>query len=192
MAVSRTRPPQGDANSGLMEKLSAAFGSLLDALALTACVVLFLMMLMICADVLLRNLALIPGMRGLAWSNELSESMLYLITMLVAPWILRRGQHIRVDIVLAVIPRHIAWYCEWVADFLALACCLIIMVYGFSAAASSYKSGSMVIKTLVTPEWWALTPLPVAFALLAIEVVFRMQRLYNGPRRPRDDAVSAA
>lgn len=175
-----------------MEKLSALYGKLLDGLALLACAILFLMMLMICGDVLLRNLPLIPGMRGIAWSNEVSESMLYLITMLVAPWILRRGQHIRVDIVLVVLPRRVAWYCEWVADVLAFACCLIIMVYGFSAAATSYKAGSMVIKTLVTPEWWALAPLPIAFALLAIEVLFRMQRLYAGERGPRHDAVSAA
>jgi TRAP-type C4-dicarboxylate transport system permease small subunit len=175
-----------------MEKLSAHFGRLLDALALAACAVLFLMMIMICVDVLLRNVTLIPSMRGLAWANEISENMLFLITMLVAPWVLRRGQHIRVDILLAVIPHKLAWYCEWVADVLALACCLLISTYGFNATVASYKSGSMVIKTLVTPEWWALAVLPFTFALLAIEVLFRMQRLYVGPRRPRDDAVSAA
>ena len=35
--------------------------------------------------------ALVPAMRGLAWANEISEAMLYLITMLTAPWLLRRG-----------------------------------------------------------------------------------------------------
>jgi TRAP-type C4-dicarboxylate transport system permease small subunit len=112
--------------------------------------------------------------------------------MLVAPWVLRRGQHIRVDIVLAVIPHRIAWYCEWISDAFALACCIAIAFYGFDAALASYKAGSMVIKTLVTPEWWGLAVLPLTFALLAIEVAFRMQRLYAGPRQPRDDAVSAA
>jgi hypothetical protein len=34
--------------------------------------------------------------------------------------------------------------------------------------------------------------MPVVFALLAIEFVFRMHRLAHGERRPRDDAVSAA
>jgi TRAP-type C4-dicarboxylate transport system permease small subunit len=174
-----------------MERLSELYGRLLAGLALAACALLFLMMLMICADVLLRNVLLIPGMRGLAWSNELSESMLYLITMLTAPWILRRGQHIRVDIVLVAIPKKTAWYCEWVADALALVCSVLMMVYGWSAAVSSYKAGSMAIKTLITPEWWTLAPLPVAFALLAIEVLFRMQRLYAGERGPRADAVSA-
>ena len=174
-----------------MQRFSELYGKLLTGLALAACGLLFLMMLMICADVLLRNVALVPSLRGLAWSNEVSESMLYLITMLTAPWILRRGQHIRVDIVLVAIPKKAAWYCEWVADALALACCVVMTVYGWNAATASFQAESMAIKTLVTPEWWALAPLPIAFALLAIEVLFRMQRLYAGERGPRAEAVSA-
>jgi hypothetical protein len=34
--------------------------------------------------------------------------------------------------------------------------------------------------------------MPVAFALLAIEFVFRMHRLARAPHRPREDAVSAS
>ena len=59
------------------------------------------MMLMICADVLLRNVRIVPGLLGVAWANEVSEYALYLITMLTAPWLLRQGQHIRVDIAAA-------------------------------------------------------------------------------------------
>jgi TRAP-type C4-dicarboxylate transport system permease small subunit len=175
-----------------MDRVSAQFGKLLDALALLACALLFLMMLMICADVLLRNMALIPGMRGIPGSNELSEAMLFLITMLSAPWLLRRGQHIRVDIVLRAIPKKLAWYCEWACDGLALACCAVMVFYGTHMTANSYAAGSMSIKTLITPEWWLLAPLPAAFALLGIEVLFRMRRLYHGERAPREDAVTAS
>ncbi len=42
------------------------------------------------------------------------------------------------------------------------------------------------------PEWWFIAPLPVCFALLAVEFCFRMQRLAAAEARPRDDAVSAA
>jgi TRAP-type C4-dicarboxylate transport system permease small subunit len=175
-----------------MEQASAWFGKLLEALALVACALLFLMMLMICADVLLRNVGLIPSLRGLAWSNEVSEAMLYLITMLAAPWLLRRGQHIRVDILLRAIPRQLAWYCEWLCDALALACCVVMVIYGSHMTLASKAAGSLSIKTLVTPEWWLLAPLPLAFALLGLEVMFRMQRLYHAERAPRDDAVSAS
>ena len=86
-----------------------AYGRLLAALALLGCAILLAMMLVIVGDVALRNVA-IPGLpRGLAWSNEISELMLYLITMCVAPWLLRQGQHIRVDIVLQALPRRLAW-----------------------------------------------------------------------------------
>jgi TRAP-type C4-dicarboxylate transport system permease small subunit len=174
-----------------MERIAAAYGRLLSGLALAACAVLFLMTLMICADVLLRNVRIIPGVYGLAWSNEASEAMLYLITMLAAPWLLRNGQHIRVDIVLRAVPRRLGWYFEWIADTLGLACCLAIAYYGARATLASFRAGSLSIKTLVTPEWWLLTPLPIAFLLLAIEMGFRMRRLHLGPRAPRDDAVSA-
>jgi TRAP-type transport system small permease protein len=175
-----------------MERLSASYGKLLEALALVASALLFFMMLMICVDVLLRNVALVPGVRGLEWSNEVSEAMLYLITMLAAPWLLRRGQHIRVDIVLRAIPKRLAWYCEWACDVLALGCCASMVFYGAHMAAKSHAAGSMSIKTLITPEWWLLAPLPAAFALLGIEILFRMRRLYYAERAPRADAVSAS
>jgi TRAP-type C4-dicarboxylate transport system permease small subunit len=175
-----------------MGRLSLAYGRLLEACALAACAVLFLLMVMICADVLLRNVALIPGLDGLPWSNELSESMLYVLTMLAAPWLLRQGAHVRVDILLRAIPGRTAWYCEWIADTIALACCVVMVVYGTRSAVASFTSGSLSIKTLIMPEWWLLAPLPVAFALLGIEILFRMRRLHLGARTARDDAVSSA
>lgn len=173
-----------------MQRLEAAYGRVLDALALAACALILGMTLMICADVFLRNVRIIPSMVGLAWSNEISEAMLFLVTMLTAPWLLRRGQHIRVDIILRAVPPIVGWLFEWIVDVLAFACCALIAYYSARAAWASYAAGSLSIKTLVTPEWWLLAVLPAAFALLTLEMAFRMRRLYLGPRTPRDDAVS--
>jgi TRAP-type C4-dicarboxylate transport system permease small subunit len=173
-----------------MEKLEAAYGRLLEAFALAACALVLGMTVMICADVLLRNVRLVPGVAGLAWSNEISEAMLYLVTLLTAPWLLHRGQHIRVDVVLRAVPKGAGWIFEWIVDALGLACCLIIAFYSARAALASYNAGSVSIKTLVTPEWWLLSALPVAFVALSLEMLFRMRRLARGPRGPRDDAVS--
>ena len=172
--------------------VSHAYGRLLAGLALAGCALMFAMMLVIVADVALRNIPL-PGLpRGLAWSNEVSELMLYLITMCVAPWLLRQGQHIRVDILLQALPKRLAWSLEWVGDAIGLACCLFLAWYGSQAAWASYSSGAVNIRTLVTPEWWSLAPLPLVFVLLAIEMVFRMGRLYTAERGPRHDAVGSA
>ena len=172
--------------------LEARFGVLIEGLALLASAALLAMVAIICADVLTRNVA-IPGMpRGVAWSNEVSELLLYAITLLAAPWLLREGRHIRVDIVLRVLPRRTAYACEWIADALGLVSCLWMVVYGGSATWKSAQSSALSIKTLVMPEWWFLAPLPICFALLAIEFVFRMRRLAHAEVGPRDDAVSAA
>jgi TRAP-type transport system small permease protein len=173
-----------------MARLESAYGRLLEVLALAACALIFGMMLMICADVFLRNVRIVPGMVGIEWANEISEGMLYLIALLTAPWLMRRGQHIRVDVLLRAVPPRLGWGLEWLVDALATACCAIITWYGVRAALGSWQAGSLSIKTLVTPEWWLLSVLPVAFLALTLEMFFRMRRLWLAPRTPRDDAVS--
>ncbi len=171
-----------------MRALSRWYGRLLDGMLSVAGALLLVMTLVIGADVFLRNI----GAGGIPPSNELSEQSLYLITLLAAPALLRQGQHIRIDIVLRALPRRLGWIIEWIADLIGLVCCLVFVWYGTSVAAASFFDGSLSIKTLVLPEWWLLAPMPVAFALLAIEFVFRMHRLASAERRPREDAVSAS
>ena len=174
--------------SSVMARLSGHYERLLDGLMLVACLLLLGMSVMIGADVVSRNL----GAGGVAVSNELSEDILYLMTLLAAPWLLRQGQHIRVDIILRILPTRVAWMLEWVGDIVGLLCCLYFVWYGALVTVASYSAGSIVIKTLITPEWWMLAPLPVAFLLLAIEFIFRMHRLSRAERAPRPDAVSAS
>ncbi len=170
-----------------MERLSGWYGRLLDTLVLAACLLLFIMTIMIGADVVSRNI----GGGGIPVSNELSEDILYLMTLLAAPWLLRQGQHIRVDIILRTLPVRVAWLLEWAGDIVGFFCCLYFVWYGLLITAASYSAGSINIKTLVTPEWWTLAPLPLGFALLGIEFVFRMYRLSTTEIGLRDDAVSA-
>jgi TRAP-type transport system small permease protein len=171
-----------------MATLSRWYGRLLDALLLLACLLLLTMTLLIGADVLSRNV----GLGGIAPSNELSEDIIYLVTLLAAPGLLRQGQHIRVDILLRVLPDTIGWLLEWLGDILGMICCLYFVWYGTRVAVASFASGALSIKTLIMPEWWLLAPMPAAFVLLGVEFLFRMRRLALAERRPRDDAVSAA
>jgi TRAP-type transport system small permease protein len=171
-----------------MDRLSKAYGRVLDGLMLLACLLLLAMTLIIGADVISRN----AGLGGLPWSSEVSEDILYLLTLLAAPWLLRQGQHIRVDILLRALPPRLGWSLEWAGDVLGLACSLYFVWYGWKVLAASYQAGAISIKTLVTPEWWMLTPLPIAFVLFSLEFVFRMHRLAQAERAPRTDAVSAS
>src|SRR3978361_225956 len=100
-----------------MTGLSNAFGRLLNALAVLAALTLLAMVVMVTADILLCNLR---G-AGFAWANEISEYALYVITLLTAPWLLRRGQHVRIDMALVIVSPRVAWVMEALADIVGLA-----------------------------------------------------------------------
>ncbi|TMJ43522.1 MAG: hypothetical protein E6G86_07050 [Alphaproteobacteria bacterium] len=58
--------------------------------------------------------------------------------------------------------------------------------------AEGARLGAITIKNLVFPEWWLLAPLPATFALLAVEFVFRFDRLLKGERTRRIEATSVS
>lgn len=171
-----------------MTALSDAFGRLFEVMASLGSAILLAMVAVVAADILLRD---VFG-SGVAWADEVSEYALYVITVLTAPWLLRRAQHVRIDIVLTLVPPLIAWLMEALGDLLGFAVCLVLVRYGQSMAYDSWITGSTTIKNLIFPEWWLLSLLPVCFLLLAIEFVFRFHRLLTGERARRSDATSVS
>src|SRR5260370_34637933 len=140
------------------------------------------------ADILLRN---IMGV-GFAWANEVSEYALYLMTLLTAPWLLRRGQHVRIDIILTLVPPRVAWLMEAAGDVLGFAVSVTLIRYGLDMTFDSARLGAVTIKNLVFAEWWLLAPLPAAFVLIAVEFVFRFLRLIAGERARRIEVTSVS
>lgn len=171
-----------------MQRLNDLYGNLLTALALLGAMLLFAMMLMICTDVVLRGMR----MSGVPWASEMSEYILYGSTFLAAPWLLRQGRHVRLDLVLRGLPPGLAWRAEWLADIIGMATCTTLTWAGWRILLASKDNGNIVIKTIAFTEWWLLIPIPLTFLLLSIEFVFRMVRLSNGPRQLRNEATSAA
>ena len=169
-----------------MNRLSESCERVFALFATIAALALLAMVALVTADIVLRNIAY----TGFSWANEVTEYALYLITLLTAPWLLRRGQHVRIDMVLAMVPPRLAWTLEAVADVIGFASSLVLVWYGTVMTVQSARLGSLTIKNLVFPEWWLLAPLPLCFALLALEFVFRFHRLMGAPRQRRIEATS--
>jgi TRAP-type C4-dicarboxylate transport system permease small subunit len=169
-----------------MTRLSILYGRLLEALAVVAALTLLAMVLLVSADIVLRNLT----RTGFPWANEITEYALYVMTLLTAPWLLRRGQHVRLDLVLTFAPARAAFVMEAAGDLIGFAVCLAMLRYGAGMTVDSAVLGSITIKNLTFPEWWLLLPLPLCFALTAAEFIFRFDRLMRGPRGRRLEATS--
>ncbi|HKU45418.1 MAG TPA: TRAP transporter small permease subunit [Burkholderiales bacterium] len=137
----------------------------LEWLAACAAVLLGVTALAITLDVVARNI----GLGTLPWILEVSEYVLPLATFLVAPWLLYRNEHVRLDILLNVWPK-LGHLC----NALGLAVCVVLVVYGVRTILNSADQGAMIFKSVVFPEWWLYVPVPICFALLTIEFVRRM------------------
>lgn len=143
----------------------------IQAMAWVAAIVLGGMALAVTLDVVGRNL----GWGNTGWVVELSEYSLPVATLLVAPWLLYRNEHVRLDIVLTMLPKTLALALERVADILGILICAVFVWYGSKLIADSAQLGSMVVKTLSIPEWWQYALVPVSFLLLAVEFARRLR-----------------
>jgi TRAP-type C4-dicarboxylate transport system permease small subunit len=154
----------------MMTALSTFYRLLIRACGVVAAILFGVVALLVTMDVVLRNL----GFGTLPWIVEVSEYSLPVGTFLTAPWLLHGNQHVRVEILLTSLPRGAARWLDQLADLIGLAGSLTLAWYGLKVIIDSRSIGSLIIKTLVFPEWWLFVPMPVAGVLLAIEFVRRM------------------
>ncbi|MDJ0947573.1 MAG: TRAP transporter small permease [Alphaproteobacteria bacterium] len=157
--------------------LADAYAKLLDLCGLAAGLTLAVMAAMISLDVLIRNL----GIGNFPWLLEVAEYALYLSTFLAAPWVLRLGAHVRVDLILNSVPERVARIMEVVVDVLGAVICLVLVWYGLLAAIDSFAVNARFDKELIVSEWWLLMAIPVSSAMLFVEFLLRLRRAMGGP-----------
>jgi len=143
---------------------------LMQGCGVAAALTIGVLALLVTFDVVARNI----GLGIFPWVVEVSEYSLPLATFLAAPWLLYRNEHVRIDMLLTALPVGIARQVDRAADLIGLGVCAVFVVYGLKVIADSARLGSLVIKTLVFPEWWLFVPVPLCFGLLGVEFVRRM------------------
>jgi TRAP-type C4-dicarboxylate transport system permease small subunit len=147
------------------------YGLVIQAMAWVAALVLGLMALAVTLDVVARNL----GWGNTGWVVELSEYSLPLATLLVAPWLLHRNEHVRLDVLVLLLPRNVSRWLDRAANAAGILICAVFVWYGAKLIVDSASLGSMVVKTLSIPEWWQYALVPVCFTLLAVEFARRLR-----------------
>jgi TRAP-type C4-dicarboxylate transport system permease small subunit len=153
-----------------MNPFSTLYRLLMRGCGTVAALLFGVVALLVTLDVVLRNL----GFGTLPWIVEVSEYSLPVATFLTAPWLLHTNQHVRVEVLVTSVPRMVARWLDQFADLVGLAGSLTLAWYGLKIIGDSRAIGSLIIKTLVFPEWWLFAPMPFAGLLLATEFVRRM------------------
>lgn len=146
--------------------------ALIDALALAAAALLCALVVLVVLDVTARYLRLF----SMPWSFDTTEYMLYAITFLGAPWVLREEGHIAIELFverLAPGPRRLV---QRVADLLGATVCAVIVVFACKVTWHSYESGVLVHKSLIFPEWWVYAGIPPVMLILLGIYLRRLRR----------------
>ncbi len=153
-----------------MSSLDRFYRGLINGCGVISAVLIGVVAVLVTLDVVMRNV----GLSNLPWIVEISEYSLPVATFLSAPWLLHSNQHVRVEILVSALPHQVARRLDQLADLIGLAGSLALVWYGIRIIVDSRAIGSLIIKTLVFPEWWLFVPLPAGAALLVIEFVRRM------------------
>jgi len=169
-----------------MKKFEAAFERVLSACGAIGALLVFAVTAMVVVNVLLRNAFKVQ----ISGDVELSEYAMLFLTAFVSPWLLHKGQHVRIDLVLQQVPAVVGWCFEIFVDCLGIVVSALLTWYGIRELHVSMVDGTKIAKFFTIPEWWTLWPLPMMFILLALEFCFRLLRVVKGPRRPRNEGAS--
>jgi TRAP-type C4-dicarboxylate transport system permease small subunit len=142
----------------------SALDLLIDALAIIAGALLCALVAVILVDVVARYLRWF----SLAWGLEASEYMLYAITFLGAPWVLRERGHIAIELVVERLSGRARRLAARAVDALGALVCAVLFVFACVVLWRSYESGTMVHKSFVFPEWLVYVGMPPVFLLLVV------------------------
>jgi TRAP-type C4-dicarboxylate transport system permease small subunit len=123
--------------------------------------------------------------RGMGWGvvyggTEIVEYLVFVTAFYSAPWVLRQNGHIRVDFLLQIVPRSVAYVLEVLADAIASLVVFVILVYAARIGLQSFVEHRLVFRTFFFPAWWIYAAACAALLILLLEFLRRTMRALAG------------
>lgn len=111
------------------------------------------------------------------WLYEAVEYSLYVGVFIGAPWVLRQGAHVRVDVLTSALPAASAFHLERVLNVVGAALCLFLCFYGVRGVIAEFVDGTLPDKDLRIANWYMLVVFSASFFMLAIEFLLRLRHV---------------
>jgi TRAP-type C4-dicarboxylate transport system permease small subunit len=162
-----------------MKPVLRLYDGLLSAFALVAGVLLVWLMVSILISVTMRNL----GMQPFPWLFLSGEYGLFYLTMLGAPWLVRKRGHVHVELVTAMLPDRAQAALSRLVAFGCVVVCLILAWAGVELVARDIARSNFDVRAYFTPKWLLTIAFPVSFGLMAVEFgrfVFGRELMHTG------------
>ena len=149
-----------------MYLLQRLYMGILNGMALIAGLTLVWLMVAVVFSVLMRNV----GVQPWPWLFVSTEYGMFYLTLLGAPWLVRRRGHVHIELLTAALPPPVL---QVVSRLVALACVI-------ACAALAWKGLELVLTNIerndldtrggyFVPKWMLTVAYPVSFALMTVE-----------------------
>ena len=152
-----------------------AYDAVIFGMAALAAFLMAAMMVVICLDVLLRNL----GYQSSAHFFTFTEYALLLVPCMGAPWLVREKGHIYVEIMLMTLGERARARMTIAIGVACIALCLVLAWYGFGITVSDYLNAEKDVRSLDMPRWMVVMWIPIGFFLMAVEFARFLWRREN-------------
>jgi TRAP-type C4-dicarboxylate transport system permease small subunit len=151
------------------KKIIRVFDSILDAGAALSGALLVAVMLLTSVKVFFRY-----GLReGLMGVDQISGTLLLYIAFLGAAWVLRREEHVTIDLLVTrLAPRNRRWL-TCANSVLGALICLVVAFYGTVEAVTSWQRGILIPAEIEIPRVINLGVIPLGAFLLSLQFLRR-------------------
>lgn len=156
----------------ILRYFDAAFGRLYEIIGTLVGISIAGFVIGISVDLFLR----LTKLGTLGGVQEVIEYTLFTGVFMTAPWLLRLGAHVRVDLLLGNLPRHVLILFERLIDVIGIIISLAMVWFSWINLSNSWIFNAVQRKYFNVPEWILLCVVLTSFVLLAIEFLFRFFR----------------
>ena len=115
------------------------------------------------------------------WSFDLSEYSLVWITFLGAPWVLLQDRHVRIEILVDVLPAPAQRALGVAVSVVAIGVCVVLAWRTGIAAVEYFRNDIMMPRIWRIPRIWPYAVVPIGSALLACAFVVRLGLYLTDP-----------
>jgi TRAP-type C4-dicarboxylate transport system permease small subunit len=153
--------------------------SIINLAAALAGILIVIVMLAVCAKVLSRYF-LGTGIVGI---DQLSGTMLVYITFLSAAWVLKRREHVNIDLLLVALRGRARLWVELLGVCLGAFVCLLIAWFGVLETFDSWRRGVRIAAEIEMLRAYTIAIIPLGSALLFIQFLRDLRSKLNEIRQ---------
>lgn len=156
-------------------KLSRILDGFLNVLSMAAGLLVIFMLLSITYEVVLRYYFA----KSLVWVTPFTEYSLVLLTFLGAPLLLRRDQHVSLEILVVQLNRRTKIWFEFIRSMVGGAACAIIAVSGAYTTWDLLARDVRTTEAVDIPEGFIVAVIPLTSFLMFIEFLRIIYQKYR-------------